>query len=443
MQENVVRKGHLLAGMPDDHVEKLFLEEHSFGKAESVLQLYRERWRENFVQYRKGMVPEQISVETKDYLQQMGLWEKEDAWTNQVMRDLALSRDEQGHPVLSFEQVMLAVRTFASDRLILLINEYSLALQTAEHIRDAFEYAVQYRQIDLLEQLIKWGEDRDSLKEWARVYQLLLDVMKENITHEETIDQARDLVGHVTDPLLKVRLELLEVATYLKLGYHTKAAYLGKKVPKKLAQVEECFAKKVAESRAGFQIAYDLLYNQGKSEEAERHVAQSVINGATPEVMLAYCYHLLSHATLLRPNSSDSNMSDPSPLSMQYIQRAVFYAEEMGLEDYSGSLQEQDLPFVWNVNGERFDIEGVNPREQVHQYIVRNEHEKALWLIEELERAGNTNAFLIFYRGKATGSTSLLAQAMRRFAQEGLMNLLPLVEREVQKIDKSQFKGEV
>ncbi|SDB91444.1 AimR family lysis-lysogeny pheromone receptor [Shouchella lonarensis] len=378
------------------------------------MQTYRERWRENFAQYRNGMVPEQMSTDTKNYLRKIGLWEKESAWTNQAMRDLALSRDEHGQTVLAFEQVTFAVRTFASNRLILLMNEYVLALQTTEHIRDAFEYAVQYRQIDLLEELTKWGEERDSLKEWALVYQLLLDVLNERITHEETIDQARDLIGSVTDPLLKVRLELLEIAAHLKLGRHAKAAYLSETVPKKLASVKDGFAKRVVESWAEFQIAYDLLYNQGKSEEAERHVVQSVINGATPETMLAYCYHLLSYAALLRPARPGSDKLEPSSLSIQYMQRAIFYAEETGLKDYSQCLQTRDLPFVWNVNSERFDIEGIDVYEQVHQYIVRGECEKALQLIEEIELTKNVDAFLVFYKGKATKSVSLLAQAMRR-----------------------------
>ncbi|WZY01518.1 AimR family lysis-lysogeny pheromone receptor [Bacillus sp. FSL W7-1360] len=405
------------------------------------MQKYRERWRENFTQYRKGMVPKQISKDTKIYLQQMGLWEEESAWTGQVMRDLALARDKDGQPVLAFEQVMFAVRTFASDRLVSLMNEYSLALQSSDHIRDAFEYAVQYRQVDLLEQLVKWGEDRDSLKEWALVYRLLLNVLNERITHEETIDQARDLVGHVTSPLLKVRLEALEVYAHLELGYHAKTAYLGERVLKQLEKVKDGFSKRVAESRAGFQIAYDLLYSQGKPAEAEKHVIQSVINGATPETMLAFCYHLLSYATLLRPVSPESTMLAVDPLSMQYIQRALFYAEETGLKAYSERLQAEDLPFIWNMNGERFDIEGVEPREQIHQYIVRGDCEKALQLIEELEGEGLSSPFLVFYKGKAMKSASLLAEAMRRFAQEEWMNMLPLVEQEVKKLDQSQFKG--
>ncbi|SDB90902.1 AimR family lysis-lysogeny pheromone receptor [Shouchella lonarensis] len=407
------------------------------------MQKYRERWRENFTQYRKGMVPKQISKDTRIYLQQAGLWEEESAWTDRVMRDLALSRDKDGQPVLAFEQVMFAVRTFAADRLVSLMNEYSLALQSPDHIRDAFEYAVQYRQVDLLEQLVKWGEDRDSLKEWALVYRLFLDVMKERVTHEETIEQARDLVGHVTSSLLKVRLELLEVHVYLKLGCHARTAGLGEKVPKQLEQAKESFAKKVAESRAKFHIAYDLLYNQGKQAEAEKHVMQSVLNGATPETMLAYCYHLLSYATLLRPVSPESAMLEVDPLSMQYIQRALFYAEETGLKEYSKCLQTRDLPFIWNMNGEQFDLDGIDPYEQVHQYIVRGERETVLQLIEKLEREGQVGAFLIFYKGKATKSASLLAEAMRRFVQEGWTNMLPLVEQEVKKIDQSQLKGEV
>ncbi|WZY01474.1 AimR family lysis-lysogeny pheromone receptor [Bacillus sp. FSL W7-1360] len=393
------------------------------------MQTYRERWRENFAQYRNGMVPEQMSTDTKNYLRKIGLWEKESAWTNQAMRDLALSRDEHGQTVLAFEQVTFAVRTFASNRLILLMNEYVLALQTTEHIRDAFEYAVQYRQIDLLEELTKWGEERDSLKEWGLVYQLLLDVLKERITHEETIDQARDLVGSVTDPLLKVRLELLEVFSYLKLGYYMKAAYLDEKVSKKLAQVKESFAKRVVESWVEFQIAYHLLYNRGKSEEAERHVVQSVINGATPETMLAYCYHLLAYAAFTMPASRKHLSIEPS---IHHIQQSLYYAERTGLQGYRDCLQTRDLPFLLNANGKIFELEkNIDPEEQVHQYVIRGEREKALFLAKELEQSGQNSALLTFYQAKAARDLDHLCGMLLETSQEDHVFLLPMVKREM------------
>ncbi|SDB81599.1 AimR family lysis-lysogeny pheromone receptor [Shouchella lonarensis] len=401
------------------------------------MQKYRERWRENFLLYRKGFVPQHIKEHTKNQLQRMDLWENERAWTHKAMHNLALERHEHGHPLLPFEQVLYSVRTFASDRFVQLMNEYVLALQTPSHIRDAFEYAVQYRQTDLLELLIHQSKDRESLKEWALVYELLLDVdvMRGRFSHEETISQARDLLGHVKAPFLKARLELLEVATYLKLEYHARAAYASEKIFRLLENVDDSYAKRIVESHTEFQIAYDLLYNQGKLSEAEKRLGQSIVNGATPETMLAYHCHLLAYATFLMPISHETNLVEPS---IEYIQQALFYAEQTGSRAYSQRLRAQDLPFIWNSAGKIFELEDVNqidPSEKVHQYIVRGEREKALLLADELERSGQNSVFLTLYKAKAERNIIRLYDILLETPQDHVY-LLPLVKQEILRVHR-------
>ncbi|WZY01411.1 AimR family lysis-lysogeny pheromone receptor [Bacillus sp. FSL W7-1360] len=375
-----------------------------------------------------------ITADTKDYLHRTGLWDKPSLWTTDTMRHLALSREEAGTiPCLSFEQVFFAVKSFAPERIVPLMNEYALAVQAIGHIKDAFEYAIQYRQAELLTQLIEWHKENKSLTEWRQVYQLLLEVLQENISDEETIDKARDLTGYVTESLLKMRLESLEIRSYLRLGYYPKTASLRERMNKQLKHIKPSFAKSVTMSRAGFQIAYDLLYNQGKAKEAEQYLLDCVLDEVMVDAMCSACYHLLSYTALLRP----------SYVCLGYMQRSIAYAERAGLKEQVQVLSSQGYPFVCNVHGERFDLADVDPEEQVYQHIVRGNNEKALQLAEELERDEKGSTCLIFYKGIASGDVTLLAEAMRCFAEENRIHLLPLVERELVKVSSPTVKGEV
>ncbi|SDC42281.1 AimR family lysis-lysogeny pheromone receptor [Shouchella lonarensis] len=376
-------------------------------------------------EFTESTIKHKITKGTEGYLQRIGLWDHKEKWTKETMRHLALTREEGYHvPLLAFEQVLFVVKRFSSERLIPLMNEYSLAVENIDHIKDALEYAVQYRQEDLLVQLLDRHQDHPDLTEWVPVYQLLLvSVVRDCTSSEEIIDQARDLVGRVTETILKVRLEVHEVRSYVELGYRSKTAYLKEKLPKQLESVETSFVKSVLVTITNFYIAYDLVYNEGKLIEAEKYLQESVISHVVAETMCVPCYHLLSIATLARKDYT----------SVGYMQRALFYAERTGLEDYRQKLESEYLPFVRNMHGDKFDLDGVILEEQVHQYVVRLQYKKALELVTKLEADGNGSSFLTFYKGMALQDVGVLAEAMHAFAKEGRLYLLPLVEMELKK----------
>ncbi|WZY01208.1 AimR family lysis-lysogeny pheromone receptor [Bacillus sp. FSL W7-1360] len=364
-----------------------------------------------------------ITKETEHYLRRKGLWNYGAAWTKKTMRELAQAQEKRGRiPLLSFEQVFFAVKCFAAEQLIPLMNEYALTVQYTAHIKDALEYAVQYRQEHLLAQLLELHEDRAGLGEWMLVYRLLLASMVQDcLSDEYALEQTKDMHGRVTETILKARLAVHEVYSYIGLGHYSKAALLKEQLPKQLETVEDSFVKRIVTVMANFYIAYDFVYNEGDIIQAERYLYELVIPYVAVEVMFPPCYHLLAIAALVRQDY----------MSVKYAERAISYAEETSLEGYRQQLISEFLPFVRNMQREKFDLNGVVPEERVHQHVVRGEREKALLLVNELESNGYTSEFLVFYQAKAMQSIEHLCEVLLDLSRKGWAHLLPIVKQEL------------
>ncbi|SDB95544.1 AimR family lysis-lysogeny pheromone receptor [Shouchella lonarensis] len=367
-----------------------------------------------------------IAEETEKLLRKMELWENPDAWSPALMRHLARGTDVDQNKyssLLTFEQVMLAVKKVTPDRVAQFMNEYALALESHSHIQDAFEYAVAFQQVDILKQLLEQHKSNVYLEEWTTVYRLLLEVIQRKLSYKGVISKARDLVGHVESEVLKVRLELLEVHAHEQLGCLENTISLVDHMPGKLVKIEPSFMKSVLLSRASLSMGTGLLRVKGDFKKAREVFTEVVDNPATPEAMLAPALHGLGLATLCGLDRKEA---------LPHYEQAIFYAKKAGLVAYAERLENEYYPFARNICGEQFDLTGIAPCEQVHQYIVRCEVDKALEMISQLEAEGNQSACLTWYRGIATGKEAVLWEALDRFEVENQSYLRPFVKQEIQ-----------
>ncbi|SDB96073.1 helix-turn-helix transcriptional regulator [Shouchella lonarensis] len=127
-----------------------------------------------------------ITRETKRFLKQKKLWDQSEGWTSEVMKELAALSGKQ-YQFLTFEQVVLAVKIFVPERAISLMNEYSLAVQDDDDIKDAFEYAAVLHQENVLKALLDQHRNKAVLQEWIVVYSLFLENMVEGKSNPEVI----------------------------------------------------------------------------------------------------------------------------------------------------------------------------------------------------------------------------------------------------------------
>ncbi|WZX99639.1 AimR family lysis-lysogeny pheromone receptor [Bacillus sp. FSL W7-1360] len=368
-----------------------------------------------------------ITPQTQQVLQDMGLWENGDVWTPSIMWELARGEDSDGvkmYEKICFEQVILSVRKMAKGRIVPLMNEYVLALEgegeSREYVKDAFEYAMLFEQKTVLKKLVERFRKSMDLEEWGTVYDLMLEVLEGSLSEKGIIRKSRDAVGHVYETVLKTRLELLEMFAYERLGYPEKSVSLIDHLPEQFLRIKPGFTKSVLASRAMLCIANSLLYVKGNIGQAEKYYSNVLDNSMTPEAVRAYAHHGLALATLYKEGGG-----------LPHLEKAIDYAERLGLNDYRDRLKKNDYPFLRNVSGEQFDVEGVDVEEQIHQYVVRGECERALVMIKELESQGRDTALLEYYKGKATKDKNVLAYALKRLEVENQAFLLPLIKEEM------------
>ncbi|SDB95940.1 AimR family lysis-lysogeny pheromone receptor [Shouchella lonarensis] len=365
-----------------------------------------------------------IQKETRKVLEERDLWYQGDAWTEEAIRDLAKLQKS-----ISFEQVVLAVQSFAPERVVQLMNVYALSVWDYDHRKDALEYAALFQQGEVLRRLLERYQGDPVFREWLPVYQLFLDhVVEKKSAPREIIQKARELIGIVQQPILKIRLELLELEECSKIGLVDRVLASEGLSKSHVADIDESFRKSVIISIMLLSKANALLFAQGEPEKAEGRYLAVTVNGATPDSMLVPCHHGLGLATLSKSTRGVVYQKDTC---FEHFETAIFYAKRAGLTSYCEKLEKEYYPFARNIYGERIDVEGIALDEAAHQYIVRDEREKALHIINKLEKEKGCDAFLMFYKAKALKNKDLLRLALGQFEKENQAYMLPLVKREL------------
>ncbi|WZX99434.1 AimR family lysis-lysogeny pheromone receptor [Bacillus sp. FSL W7-1360] len=330
---------------------------------------------------------------------------------------------------LYFEQVMYTVRNAAPEQLVTFMNMYVRGLKDGVQVQDSLEYAVLFQQIDLLREILDRYEGNRFWEEWEKVYRFLLSVIEGKFTHEEVLEQSHLLKSGVYDQSLQLRLELVDVSAYTHLGDYHKVGSLLDYFSKHLDQLEPNFVKSALKSRIELAEARFLLFIARDFSGAEKRFSRVIMNNATPSALIVASYRdrglsLLNEALLEKSNKC-----------LRCFEIAISRAKEFGLMREYERLTKEYYPLVQNLHGEQFDATDIVQEEVAHQHIVRGEHKKALYLIEDLEARGKGGVFISFYKAKALTNKELMSRVKQQFQEENLAYMLPIVEREIQALD--------
>ncbi|WP_054706924.1 AimR family lysis-lysogeny pheromone receptor [Bacillus sp. JCM 19041] len=324
---------------------------------------------------------------------------------------------------LSFEDVLLMTKHLMPGQHVPLMNVYATSVKKLQHVRDAFEYATSYVQIDILDELIITHKEDDLLAEWILVYQLVLDFFRKKIGVEQMFERARTLFAYVKNPLVRIRLEFIEFNTLYQLQTISSSKLLERRSRTLFAQLQPSFMKTVLGSRLSLLLGCIKLYHEVDLESAERHFLAVIVNETTPDLFLCSAHHSLG--TLMAINEN--------PLCLQHGERAIKYAKRAKAYDYQRMLETEYVPFMRNCMKEIFEVSGVREEEQVHQYIVRGEQSRAKALINHLEAKGDASPFLVYYRGLTLNSIPLLFDSMEAF-RESNAHMTKLVRRKIEQL---------
>lgn len=117
----------------------------------------------------------------------------------------------RNHPDLSFEQVLTAIKKALPNDYVPFMNTYAVNVKKLRHVQDAFEYANLFRQIDVLEEMIRIHETDELLTEWVTVYKFFLKFLPSLRMDQSLILEIRNTFGSVIHPQLRMRMEIAEL----------------------------------------------------------------------------------------------------------------------------------------------------------------------------------------------------------------------------------------
>lgn len=344
----------------------------------------------------------------------------------EFMRQLANTPDQY-----SFEDVLLIVKQLMPNEVVPLMNVYAASVKKLDHVQDAFEYATLHEQIDLLERLISVHELDDLLSEWVAVYRLVYNLMGKRITNEDGVEAARKLYEQVQNPLMKIRAEYIEINESYKIGNLRNVNIIEKKIRQFLKKIDPSFIKSALATRLSLLIGILKFYHQGCFKEGENYFLAVAVNEASSDSTLSSTYHGLAHVSLV---------NNEKEKCFAYLEKSIELADKAKLYDYKNRLENEYFPFVQNYFGERIDLNNVVLEEQAHQYVVRGDKQKALHLIEQLERKGRGTPYTLYYKGKATKDMATLLRAIKSFAKESDLFRITLIEKEINRLIYGEVK---
>jgi hypothetical protein len=327
----------------------------------------------------------------------------------------------------TFEEWMLIVKHAKPEESVPIMNTYAMHVNKLHDVRDAFEYASIHEQMNVLEHLLNKHCDDDLLTEWILVYRLIFEILSNSYTLQQTLEKAKNLYGEINNPLARMRLEIVELTTYYRLGSVRNTLFMADKFKNSFSTIMPSYIKSALASRISLLIGLGKLYGEGDREGAENYLFAVNVNETTPDTVRASSYHALSNTKLI----GDQKMC------LDYTKEAIKFAKRAGMSNFKKDLEKEQIPFIKNLYGEIFDLPINTPeKEQIHQYIVRKEADHAKKLIEKLENEGNDNLFLLYYKGKATKDLNLLMKALSHFSIFGRADMVPVVQRDIISLKK-------
>ncbi|KKI87201.1 AimR family lysis-lysogeny pheromone receptor [Shouchella clausii] len=347
---------------------------------------------------------------------------RQKGWSDPLLNEIRM-KELANSDEYSFEEVLLIAKHLMPDEYIPLMNVYAASAKKLQHVRDAFEYAASYYQLDMLERLIHTHKEDELLREWILVYELIYNFLQGKENEEQMFESARTLFAYTNNPLVRIRLEFIEFNNLYKMGIINSSKLLESRSKTLFAQLQPSFMKTVLASRLSLLLGSINLYREGDIESAERNFLAVLVNETTPDIFMCSANHGLALVMVNKENK----------LCAEYGQRAVMFAKRAKAAKYNEMLVSEYVPFMRNAMGEVFDLTNVKPEEQAHQYLVRGDIQRALTVINNLEDKGEMTPFLIYYKGLAQKSVPLLLDAMEGFTKNDFY-MVELVKKKINQL---------
>lgn len=270
-----------------------------------------------------------------------------------------------------------------------------------------------YDDLRLLVQKNKSSTD-PSIRLWAKVYQLALDVEIKNynpINIFEKIDQCK-----VNELELQFLLEFTRVRVHFQMDYYQKAGNLLSNFDQYIQEVDDTYLRK------SFRIRYHriaMIYTLMQNEVlmTRRHGYKLLTLSNAP------CLHAESHLVLGKSYTFESYAQ-----AMFHYGEALKIAKEHNFTGKIELLEQRCIPFVSAYYNNPGKLTSTNLATQAYLEITKGNNEKA---IELLTQTAMDTPFKLYCLGKAKQDRTILVQAYKEFVHKRndyFFSRLPLEE---------------
>ncbi|MBW3490612.1 AimR family lysis-lysogeny pheromone receptor [Bacillus sp. FDAARGOS_1420] len=189
--------------------------------------------------------------------------------------------------------------------------DWCLQLDTAEAIKQSFEYAALTRNVELLKQLIlKYKEDNGTVREYAVFYNILYRYITSELHGTKIIDELNK-VGQPKDKVLSILVDIMKCYNYFHLKKYHVMLELAQEIENQVIAIESerkfyikaCYVYRVIEVFAPVYLHYNCL---GYAEK----FAKAIIEANVSKKTISDAYYILGMSHLAKDQTK----------SLQYFQ---------------------------------------------------------------------------------------------------------------------------
>jgi hypothetical protein len=311
---------------------------------------------------------------------------------------------------------MLAIIQYLfPDREEELMEIYIRAINKPENLRLALEYASFNRNLPLLEYLInrELNSDNRVNQEWAKVYQLMLDLQK-NHYDEDFLLMLRAV--RATTIEMDILTRIMECYFFYNNDDYRSFFALSKTIEKSIQNIYNQYIKETFLVRIS-EILLNSHFRNGEVEQCRRY-ANIVIDSNANKFRKANAYLTLSYTYLFENYDT----------SIKLLLRSKELSVESGNVDKALLIENKSIAFAkcyWSKDLE--SVQTNNEAEQAHLAIRRGNKELAISILNKIEQH---TGFTKYYLGIATGKEQYLYESIAMFKEQGDLFFinLPLIE---------------
>lgn len=304
------------------------------------------------------------------------------------------------------------------------MSDWCLRLDSSENIKHSFEYAAITRDIPLLHNLIlKYKEEKGSLKEYVTIYEIIYGYMVNEISGVNLIEELKN-VGEPKDKALRILVEIIKCYNYYfdrKVHLMLETAHEAELSLSLLGDnqlfMKECYLHRIAEI---LELAYLFLNDTKKA----RHYAFLIINANICPKTVSDASYVVGMTYLL----------EDEVRAIKYLQRSYDISVEVGDADIIRESR-LNLDFAKIYLGVPIGDDSYTVLSDFQKAHTREAFESIL----EVFKDRRDDDFTIVLNAKLSGKKEKIYQGFQSFFSEENYLFASIMAKELQRLGENSF----